>query len=215
MSIFKFTQTEDLERGYEPPKGGGATQSGLYNVTIDRAYAVKNPNTGSVMLHVEMTEVDPKNPLGGRQLFTSDLLQSGDEKGNKDHFETKDGRKVSFQGVRILKQLCDLNDGCTNINDIDWQEVQMERFGNMEKVIAAKSLTGTKAVAVFQQYEDSYSGEMKIKSKVIQFIPVGDDELEMKWKEYLEKHPIKLEKKKTTPKPSVADFEAKTNLAGW
>jgi hypothetical protein len=209
MAVFTFTKPE--QEMVEPPRGGIA-ESGLYEVLIEKVYISKNPSTGSEQLQIEMKSKDD------RQMYSSHLLRSGDEKGNKDHFVNQQGNKVPFDAVNILTKICRVKDECKDINTIEWNEVSMERFGQQEKVVAAKMFSGMKCIVVFQQFENFYQNELKIKSKIVQFIELGNNELEAKWTKWIEKYPLKEDKKKNqvsnTPQ-ATGGSEDTSSLNNW
>ncbi len=207
---------ESVEETENAQRSAGLPMSGVYPVEVEKVYLAKSQG-GATSFNVEMTEIDPDNPLGGRTLYYTGWIKSGDEKGNKATYTDKNGKEQplpSWFQVKHFLKACG-----TELKQLKPKDATVERFGNQEEVKAFPELTGKKLKAVVQQYESEYNGETSIRYDVIDFINLdgtatGKGRDEKQWESYLERVPLKGLRKKQEPKKELTE-EAKKALSGW
>ena len=221
---------EELEKEVESQEERQAEYSpvmaGIYPVTIDKAYLAKSPG-GATSFNLEMTEIDPENPLGGRQLYYTGWIKSGDEKGNKATYtgERKNKDTGKMEKVEIpLPSWYEVNHFLKSVgvklSSLKPQPMKLERFGKIEEVGAFPELTGKKTKAVIRLYEDDHTGEIKERYEVVDFLNMdgsatGKGRNEEDWEKILAKNPIRKLKKKVDAKKEDLAKEAEEAVKGW
>lgn len=178
-------------------------ESGVYKVKIDKAYLTTTAS-GATMLNVDMVEITNDNPMGGRHIFWSTAVRSGDAKGNKATY-TRDGKEYPLPGAIMAKHLFKAVDVPLTVKP---KPVKVEHYGNVVDAKAFIELEGKEVCVAIQQYEDEYNGNVNIKIDVKDFFKCSDEGLKEKWMKYLERNPLrKLRKKKETPKINDEDIQ--------
>ena len=99
MSIFGNLGTDDSIQDEVDSVGGSRIfDTDVYDFTIDMAYAGESKGGAqSVTLHLKTED--------GRELRSTQWISSGNAKGNKNFYETKDGSKKYLPGFLILQSL--------------------------------------------------------------------------------------------------------------
>ena len=105
MSLLSNLATSnDIKNETDSVGGGGPLESGLYKSTVTLAYLNKSKG-GALALNVHFKEE------GGREFRQQFWMTSGDAKGNKNYYETKDGDKKYLPGFIHADALCLLSVG--------------------------------------------------------------------------------------------------------
>lgn len=214
-SLLEQADKEDAQRGADFEQ----FEAGVYNMTIDKAYLVKSEN-GATGLELELVEDNPDAPgLGGRHLFQTYWIKSGNAKGNKWTYTDKDGKErplPSWVQVNRLLKVCG-----KKLEQLNPKPVTIERFGKQEEVGILEPLNGCKVKAVVRPYENEYNGEIKLRTDVIDFLNVDGTSVseggrdEGQWMKFLSKNPVK--KLKNAPKKEEPKIDPDVNAAlnGW
>jgi len=104
MSLFANLKTDDsIENEKDVVGGSGPLDSGLYEATVDLAYAGKaSSGAQSIVLHLKTDNGTVRETL---------WVTSGDAKGNRNFYETSDGEKRYLPGFNMASSLCLLTVG--------------------------------------------------------------------------------------------------------
>lgn len=120
MSIFKnLTQDTSIAGESDSLGGGGAAESGLYDLTIKVAYAItaKSEATGVVLVLQDASNKEYR--------FT-EYVTSGREKGCKNYYE-RDGEKHYLPGFNNINAVCLLAAG-KELTDMDTEEKMVKVY---------------------------------------------------------------------------------------
>ena len=192
-------------------EGGSTREAGLYTVAVDKAY-IRKTDSGANMLEVDFKMED------GSDFHYSTCVLSGDAKGNKSTYTTKQGKERALPGVDSMTKFL------TAIDSISAgaAEGEVEHFGTKMKVLAFSGLQGKKLQIGINQYENFYNGEVSVRNDVKYWLDEAGknsagEELSEKVKESLEKFPLK----KLKAMPQAASTGATTGgseavkSSGW
>ena len=182
----------------ERQESTGVLQSGIYPVTVEKAYLSKSQG-GATAFNLDMVSDD------GKKIFYTGWIRSGDEKGNKATYTDKNGNEVPlpswFQVEHFLKAVG------KKLEELKPVPAKMERFGRTEEILALPQLEGARCKAVVRQYENEYNGEVSIKYDIEDFLRLDGSRVgskgrdEKAWAEFLAKNPIRKLRNKPAPKP--------------
>ena len=169
----------------EEVRSGSTVESGLYTVAVDKAY-VRKTDSGASMLEIDFKLED------GSDFHYSNCCKSGDEKGNKSTYTSKQGKEVNLPGVVAMTKFL------TAIDSIQVPAVKgdVEHFGNKIEALCLTGIQGRKLQIGINQYENFYNGEVSIRNDIKYFLnesgknAKGEDLVE-KVTESLEKNPLK------------------------
>lgn len=191
----------------------GEFKAGVYPMVVDKAYLIKSKN-GATGFEVELAEIKPDGNTG-RHLWQTFWIKNRE---GQTTFVGKDGKqKLLPSWVQVNRLLHVAN---KTLQSLVPKTVTIERYGQTEEVCIFDPLHGTKVLAVVRPYEDDYTGEIKLKPEVIDFLnadgtATGKGRDEEAWLTFLSKNPIKkLKKKSGTTAPQV-DEAAKSAISQW
>ena len=193
---------------------GSTKPAGLYDAVIDKAY-IRKTDSGANMLEVDFKMED------GSDFHYSTCVLSGDEKGNKSTYTTKQGKERPLPGVesmtKFLSAIDSLGAGAAE-GDVDHR-------GNKIKALCFSGLQGKKLKIGVNQEENFYQGDVLVKNDVKYWLDengknsAGED-LTEKVTESLAKHPIKKLRQNQGAATASTGTSAATNAkataqAGW
>jgi hypothetical protein len=178
-------------------------EAGVYEVTVDKAY-LRTTDSGATMLELDLVEVDPNNPMGGRHIRWSTAVRSGNAKGNKATYTAKNGNEVPLPGVVLTKALFDAAGVPLTTQP---QQAQIEHNGQIINAKVFPQLEGKKVCAAIQQYEDEYNGEVRTKIDIKDFFKCNNQEKKKKWEDFLKRNPVRKIRKKQEPQQQVSTDE--------
>ena len=190
---------------------GFLQESGLYVAAVDKAY-IRKTDSGANMLEIDFKLED------GSNFHYSTCTASGDQKGNKTTYTSKQGKEVALPGVTSLRKFLD----AIGVKDPNAVQGEVEHFGTKIKALCIESIQGKKLQIGINQYENFYNGEVSIKNDIKYFLDVNGksgngENLVEKVTESLEKKPLqKLRASATAPTtgtPVTGGSEASS--AGW
>lgn len=93
----------DIETTNLDSLGGSYIKStGLYPCTIDMAYTAKSAS-GALGLHLHLKSVQDKSVI--RQTL---WVTTGDKKGNRNYYKTKDDKKFLLPGMQLAEQIAEI-----------------------------------------------------------------------------------------------------------
>ena len=178
---------------------GNTLPAGLYTAVVDKAY-IRKTDSGANMLEIDFQLENEKT------FHYSTCVLSGDEKGNKSTYTSKQGKEIALPGVVSLTKFL------TSIDSISASaaEGEVEHRGKDKiKALCFAGLQGKKLMLGINQEESFYNGDILIKNDVKYWLDAkgenstGDD-LKTKVSESLEKFPLKkLRAPKGTPAASA------------
>ena len=179
----------------EEVRAGGTREAGLYTVAVDKVY-IRKTDSGANMLEADFKLDD------GSDFHYSTCVLSGDEKGNKSTYTTKQGKERALPGVESLTKFL------TAIDSLKAPAVkgEVEHFGTKIEALCFQSVQGKKLQIGINQYENFYNGEVSVRNDVKYWLDeagknsAGEDLIE-KVTESLTKNPIK--KLKNAPAAST------------
>jgi len=221
MSKFDWgVDTNQLEQEekqkLEDQKKFGAVTSGIYNAVIEKAFLSKSDSGATAF------EIEAKSFLDdgseGKTIFAQFWIKSGDEKGNKTTYTTKDGKERLLPAWTQVNHL--LAVAGKKLEDLNPKDATIQRGDTTIKVKALEELTGTKTKIVIQQYENEYDNEISIRYKIRDFLNLdgtdihGKEDAEERWKKTLEKTPVR-KLRNTSTQSSESKEEAKAATSGW
>ena len=164
---------------------GGTRDAGLYTVAVDKVY-IRKTDSGANMLEADFKLED------GSDFHYSTCVLSGDEKGNKSTYTTKQGKERALPGVESMTKFL------TAIDSIKAPAVkgEVEHFGTKIEALCFTGLQGKKLQIGVNQYENFYNGETSVRNDVKYWLDAdgknsAGEDIADKVKESLEKHPIK------------------------
>jgi len=160
---------------------GGTRDAGVYDAMVDQAY-VRKTDSGANMLEIDFKFED------GTGFHYSTCVKSGDEKGNKTTYTTKQGKEVPLPGVQSMKYFLSAI-GEPNPKAV---EGEVEHFGDKIKALCITGIQGKKLKLGINQYENFYNGEVSIRNDIRYWMDT--DGKNSDGKEILEKVTASLEK---------------------
>ena len=179
-------QTEVLEQVQPEEVCEGKTRpSGLYTVVVDKAYVRKTPS-GANMLEVDFNMED------GTNFHYATCVLSGDEKGNKSTYTSKQNKEIALPGVVSMTKFLTAIDSVSASaakGDVEFKNETIE-------ALCFAGIQGKKLKIGVNQEESFYNGDVFIKNDVKYWLnakgenSTGED-LAQKVIESLEKHPLK------------------------
>jgi len=192
---------------------GGTRDAGLYKVAVDQAY-IRKTDSGANMLEVDFKLED------GTDFHYSTCVLSGDAKGNKSTYTTKQGKERALPGVESMTKFLTTIDGLK----ASAVEGDVEHFGTKIKALCFTGLQGKKLQIGVNQYENFYNGETSVRNDIKYWLDekgknsAGED-LTEKVVDSLAKFPLKkLKAQAGTPAATtgapVAGSEAAAK-SGW
>jgi len=191
---------------------GFLKESGLYIAAVDKAY-IRKTDSGANMLEVDFKLADETT------FHYSNCVASGDLKGNKSTYTSKQGKEVSLPGVQKMRLFLD----AIGVKDPNAVQGEVEHFGTKIKALCIESIQGKKLQIGVNQYENFYNGEVSIKNDIKYFLDANGksgngEDLAEKVTESLEKNPLKKLKASaaapTTGAPVTGGSEA-AKTSGW
>lgn len=112
MSLLSgFKTDESIANEQDSVGNGGAIDTGIYGFKVAMAYVMtsKGGATG-VVLHLKTVD--------NREVRQTLWISSGDSKGNKNYYETKDGERRYLPGFNLFQSLCLLTVG-KDVHEMD------------------------------------------------------------------------------------------------
>ena len=192
---------------------GGTRDAGLYKVAVDKIY-IRKTDSGASMLEADFKLED------GTDFHYSTCVKSGDQKGNKTTYTTKQGKERALPGVESMTKLLTTIDGLK----ASAVEGDVEHFGTKIKALCFTGLQGKKLQIGVNQYENFYNGEISVRNDIKYWLDengknsAGEDLIE-KVVDSLEKFPlkkIKLQASQTaTTGAAPVGGAAATKASGW
>ena len=170
MSLLSnLSVSDDIEVGTDTLGGGtnGPLESGIYPATVKAVY-FKHSAGGALAANVHLD-------INGREIRQQLWIQSGDAKGNRNFYETKDGKKRYLPGFELFRSLTlmatnkepnalDLTDGIMKL----WDSAEGKEMPN--EVPMARELTGAELqVGMFKQTVDK-----TMKADDGSYVPTGE-----------------------------------------
>lgn len=176
--VLEQVQPEEVYEGNTRP-------SGLYVVAVDKAY-VRKTDSGANMLEVDFKMED------GTDFHYSTCVLSGDEKGNKSTYTTKQGKELALPGVVSMTKFLTAIDSVT----APAANGEVEHKGNKIEALCFTGLQGKKLQIGINQEENFYQGDVLVKNDVKYWLDAAGknsagEDLSEKVTESLAKHPLK------------------------
>ena len=105
MSLLAGFKTDNsIENEVDSVGNGGAIDTGIYAVKVAMAYVMKSKGGATgIVLHLKTADK--------REVRQTLWISSGDAKGNKNYYETKDGERKYLPGFNLFQSLCLLTVG--------------------------------------------------------------------------------------------------------
>lgn len=169
----------------ETVREGGTREAGVYDVAVDKAY-IRKTDSGANMLEIDFQLADETT------FHYSTCVLSGDEKGNKSTYTSKQGKEIALPGVQSMRHFFD----AIGIEDPDATEGQVEHFSDKITALCLTGIQGKKLKIGINQYENFYNGEVSTRNDVKYWMndkgenKAGDGILD-KVTSSLEKNPLK------------------------
>ena len=193
---------------------GKTIPSALYTVAVDKAY-IRKTDSGAKMLEVDFIMED------GEPFHYSTCVLSGDEKGNKSTYTTKQGKEVALPGVtsmtKFLTAIDSLN-ASASVGTVKHKDENIE-------ALCFSGLQGKKLQIGINQEESFYQGDVLLKNDVKYWLDAegknaSGEDLTEKVKESLEKHPLKKLRAQNKPGATATagttgGSEAPKASSGW
>ncbi len=182
----------------EEVREGGTREAGVYDAAVDKAY-IRKTDSGANMLEVDFKLGD------GSDFHYSTCVLSGDEKGNKSTYTTKQGVERALPGVESLTKFL------TAIESLkaSAKKGEVDHFGTKMEALCFTGIQGKKLQIGINQYENFYQGEISVRNDVKYWLDEagknskGEDLVE-KVTESLEKFPLKKLKASATTAASAS-----------
>ncbi len=211
LSSLGIVEEEFVNIEAESVHEGGTRDSGVYDAAVKQAY-IRRTDSGASMLEVDFTMVDESN------FHYSTCVKSGDEKGNKTTYTSKQGKEVALPGVSAMRHFLDAI-GVVNPGAV---EGEVEHFGNKISALCITDIQGKKLKLGVNQYENFYNGETSVRNDVKYWMNAngengtGDGILD-KVTAALEKNPLRKLKAAPAAAPATGGTAnaAPTANSGW
>jgi len=194
----------------EEVKEGFLKESGVYDAAVDTAYIRKTPS-GANMLEVNFVLQD------GSPFNWNTCILSGDEKGNKSTYTSKDGKELPLPGVSQMKHFLD----AVGVQDPAATQGEVKHRDETITALCITGIQGKKLKMGVNQFENEYNGEVNLRNDVKYWMTsdgknsAGDEILE-KVVASLEKNPVKkLKAKAGAPGAAPAAGAAQATASGW
>lgn len=136
--------------------GSGVLETGVYSFTIDLAY-VDTSKSGAVGIVLNLSNKD------GQKIRTTEYVTSGTDKGGKNYYETKDGKKRYLPGYTLINEMIMLTLDC-ELADIDTEEkviniynFDLKKEAPTKKQVITDLLGKDVLVAVNKTIKDKYA----------------------------------------------------------
>jgi len=194
---------------------GGTREAGVYDAMVDQAY-IRKTDSGANMLEIDFKMAD------GTDFHYSTCVKSGDEKGNKNTYTTKQGKEVPLPGVQAMTYFLK----AIGTPDPKATQGDVEHFGDKIKALCITGIQGKKLKLGINQYENFYNGEVSVRNDVKYWMDEngknsdGTDILE-KVTASLEKSPLKKLKGSAAASANTAPVAGSTQgseaakASGW
>ena len=201
---------EKVDNGDYDFSGDFETVSEIARVQVDSAYLTVS-DSGAMAFNVKMKKEN------GAFIDAQEWIRSGSEKGNKSTYTDKKGNERPLPGiVNIQHFLKVIGEDFKSIGEP--KKMTMEVFGKPTEVKVFEKLRGRQLIVAKQAYEDEYNGEVKVRTKIVEWMDMDGKNYKGKerlsyWKEKFEKEPVK--KLKVKPEKKEPSKEAEGALAGW
>ena len=200
-------QAVEPEEVYE----GSTIPSGLYTVGVEQAY-IRKTDSGANMLEIDFKLAD------GKDFHYATCVASGDEKGNKSTYTSKQGKEVALPGVVSLTKFL------TAIDSLKAAAVKgevMHRGKDKIEALCFTGIQGKKLQIGVNQEENFYQGDINIKNDVKYWLDESGknskgEDLTEKVGASLEKFPLKKLKASKDAAPTTGGAtEAPKAGSGW
>ena len=195
----------------ETVREGGTKDAGVYDAVVKQAY-IRKTDSGASMLEIDFIFNDEST------FHYSTCTKSGDEKGNKSTYTSKQGKEVPLPGVTALRHFLD----AIEVEDPDASQGTVEHFSDKISALCITSIQGKKLKLGINQYENFYNGETSIRNDVRYWMnangenKAGDGILD-KVTASLEKNPLKRLKASpgTTAATGTTGGSEVSKNSGW
>ena len=180
ISAEQFNDIKD-----EEVREGGTRDAGVYDAAVKQAY-VRKTDSGANMLEIDFIFADET------EFHFSTCVQSGDEKGNKTTYTSKQGKEIALPGVTSMKHFLD----AIKVPDPAASQGDVEHFGDKIKALCIGGIQGKKLKLGISQYENFYNGETSVRNDVKYWMDEagknkGGEEILEKAVASLEKNPLR------------------------
>lgn len=188
--------------------GGFLKESGVYDAAVEEAY-IRKTDSGANMLEVNFILGD------GSKFNWSTCVLSGDEKGNKSTYTSKQNKEVPLPGVTSMNHFL----GAIGVPDPSATKGEVKHRDNTITALCLTGVQGKKLKLGINQYENEYNGEVNLRNDIKYWMTAngenstGDGILE-KVAASLEKNPVKRLKKSATA-PAATASTGDMAAAGW
>ncbi len=202
----------EIVEAVEPVKvsEGYLWESGLYDVTVDKAY-IRKTDSGANMFELDL--IGEK----GKKFHYATAILSGDQKGNKSTYTNKNGKEVPLPGVSSMVQF--LIAIGKDPKQTEAQEGQVVHRDQKITALCFNGLQGLKLKVGIFQYESEYQGEVSVRNDIKYFLSsegknAEGNDLTEKAKKNLADFPLR--KLKTQPQTAtVASVGGSESAPGW
>ncbi len=214
LGQLNIDKKEFAEIKEEEVREGGTREAGVYDAAVDQAY-IRKTDSGANMLEIDFLFADET------KFHYSTCVASGDEKGNKTTYTSKQGKEIALPGVTAMRHFLD----AIGVEDPAAAQGDVEHFNDKIKALCITGIQGKKLKLGINQYENFYNGETSVRNDVKYWMntegenKAGDGILD-KVTASLEKNPLKKLKASgasaapTTGAPVTGGSEAAAK-SGW
>ncbi len=108
----------------EEVREGGTREAGVYDAAVDKAY-IRKTDSGANMLEIDFLFADEST------FHYSTCVASGDEKGNKSTYTSKQGKEIALPGVTAMRHFLDAID----VADPAAAQGDVEHYGDKIKAL--------------------------------------------------------------------------------
>jgi len=202
---------EEINAGEYDYSGDFEVVSEVAKVQVDAVFLTKSDG-GAVAFNIKMKKEN------GAFIDAQEWVKSGDSKNNKSTYtDKKTGKEKPLPGVINVQHFLKIvGEDFKSIGEP--KAMTMEVFGKVQEVKVFGKLRGRQLIVAKQAYEDEYNNEIKIRTRVVEFMDMDGNNYKGKerlsyWKEKFEKEPVK--KLKVKPEKKEPDTETKSALDSW
>ncbi len=215
LSSLGIDKKEFAEIKEEEVREVGTREAGVYDAAINQAY-IRKTDSGANMLEIDFIFADEST------FHYSTCVASGDEKGNKSTYTSKQGKEIPLPGVTAMRHFLD----AIKVDDPAATQGDVEHFSDKIKALCITGIQGKKLKLGINQYENFYNGETSVRNDVKYWMntqgenKAGDGILE-KVVASLEKNPLKRLKGASTastgtaPTTGTTDGSEAAKSSGW
>ncbi len=212
LGQLNIDKKEFAEIKEEEVREGGTRDAGVYDAAVKQAY-IRKTDSGANMLEIDFLFADEST------FHYSTCVQSGDEKGNKTTYTSKQGKEIALPGVTAMRHFLD----AIKVDDPQAAQGDVEHFGDKISALCVGGIQGKKLKLGINQYENFYNGETSVRNDVRYWLTTegenkaGDGILD-KVTAALEKNPLKRLKNSpeaTAPVTGASTNAATTASSGW